>query len=412
MTATRFRHRPALPDLPKGAERQIVAQFKAIENDLDAIRGVGANLPALITRTRYDSHVGELVRVAPPAAGLRLTIPTGRAENISQKIRIAVVDGVLSPGVTVSIVGGEGTINGLPTLTLTSRGLTELTSLGPDGWSCAVPGSSGSALPPDGVYGEITVTGAGTIWTVTTPPATPTWAQVLAAGAVSGASNPIVDVGQFLQLGLVGPALGQIRSGDAVFRIHGGAQLSLIGDTNLVATASGGAFQATGTTTAIVSGATGAAVSSSAGAVALGASTNITLTTNGTLRATIEPDGSWNIGGSNGSAGNVLTSNGAAAAPTWQAPAAAAVTMTDATITLPYANKQSDTAVVVDAAIGVGSRVGIFWGTVLATDVNDPEADEISFTCTPAAGSMTVRVSAVDPLSLVGGPYKIRYLIG
>jgi hypothetical protein len=86
-----------------------------------------------------------------------------------------------------------------------------------------------------------------------------------------------------------------------------------------------------------------------------------------------------------------------------------AAAMTDATITVAY-GAHSATATVVDAAIGAGSRVGIFWGTVLASDVNDPEADDVTFTCTPAAGSMLVRVSSDK--APVGGPYKIRYLIG
>lgn len=84
--------------------------------------------------------------------------------------------------------------------------------------------------------------------------------------------------------------------------------------------------------------------------------------------------------------------------------------MTDATITLPYAGAHSGTANVVDAAIGAASNVGIFWGDVLDTDANSPEADAVTFTCIPAAGSMTVRVSSDK--ARVGGPYKIRYLIG
>lgn len=43
-----------------------------------------------------------------------------------------------------------------------------------------------------------------------------------------------------------------------------------------------------------------------------------------TTRLTVEADGSWNIGGSNGTAGQVLVSNGAAAPPTWQTPTSVA----------------------------------------------------------------------------------------
>jgi hypothetical protein len=96
---------------------------------------------------------------------------------------------------------------------------------------------------------------------------------------------------------------------------------------------------------------------------------------------------------------------------TWAAPGGGgAAAMTDTTITLPYTGAHSGTAVVVDAAILAGSNVGIFWGDVLDTDANSPEMDAVTFTCIPAAGSMTVRVSSDK--APVGGPYKIRYLIG
>lgn len=44
----------------------------------------------------------------------------------------------------------------------------------------------------------------------------------------------------------------------------------------------------------------------------------ISLFTNGTSRLAVETDGSWNIGGSNGTSGQVLTSNGSSTSPTWQ----------------------------------------------------------------------------------------------
>jgi hypothetical protein len=132
--AQRFRYRPALSDLPKGAERSLVAQFKAIENDLNGIRGVDANSPPVLSGPAYACHVGELVRISPPASGMLLTIPPGRPENISQTIRIAVIGGILSPGATVSIVGGQGTINGAATLALNSFRLVELISCGEPGW--------------------------------------------------------------------------------------------------------------------------------------------------------------------------------------------------------------------------------------------------------------------------------------
>lgn len=90
--------------------------------------------------------------------------------------------------------------------------------------------------------------------------------------------------------------------------------------------------------------------------------------------------------------------------------AGGSATMTAATITVAYGS-QSATATVVDAAISGTSKVMIGWGNVLASDENDPEMDDVTFTYTPAAGQMTVRVSAADPLGRVGGAYKINYMV-
>lgn len=63
-----------------------------------------------------------------------------------------------------------------------------------------------------------------------------TWAYVLGQGATSGANNPIVSVGQFMQFGLAGPTTSspQIRSGDAVFRIRGSGAVVVGGDVGAV----------------------------------------------------------------------------------------------------------------------------------------------------------------------------------
>jgi hypothetical protein len=91
---------------------------------------------------------------------------------------------------------------------------------------------------------------------------------------------------------------------------------------------------------------------------------------------------------------------------------AGSVTQVAATITLPYNNLQFDTATVVDANISGTSKVITTWGNVLDTDVNGPDMAAVNFSSIPAAGSMTVQVSAAAPNTRVGGPYKINYLIG
>lgn len=134
MPAPPFRYRPALADLPKGSERGLIAQFKSIENDLNSVRGVQRNATPVLTVATYTAKPGELVLLTPPAGGTLVMIPPGSPDNITQSIRIAVVGGTLSPGVSVSIVGRKGTINGQQTLNLNAPRLVELISCGVPGW--------------------------------------------------------------------------------------------------------------------------------------------------------------------------------------------------------------------------------------------------------------------------------------
>jgi hypothetical protein len=138
MAAQRFKHHPALADLPKGAERALVAQFRSIENDFATVRGTQKNVTPVLTQRAYAAKAGELVLLTPPVGGTLVTIPAASPENITQSIRIAVVGGTLSPGATVSIVGAQGTINGQQTLTLASHRLVELVSCGAPGWFYSV----------------------------------------------------------------------------------------------------------------------------------------------------------------------------------------------------------------------------------------------------------------------------------
>lgn len=108
-----------------------------------------------------------------------------------------------------------------------------------------------------------------------------------------------------------------------------------------------------------------------------------------------------------------VTASGAGATKTINIPGGgvAVVGMSAATLTgIPYDSQFGD-ATVTDAAIGAASKVGIFWGLVAETDENTPEMDNVEFVATPAAGSMSVRVSASDATERVGGVYKINYLI-
>ena len=83
---------------------------------------------------------------------------------------------------------------------------------------------------------------------------------------------------------------------------------------------------------------------------------------------------------------------------------------TATTITVPF-GKQYQVVNVVDATIGVGSKIFITWGMFSDLDENTSDMDDIEFNAIPLAGSMDVRVSTTNPLDRVGGTYKIMYLV-
>ena len=88
-----------------------------------------------------------------------------------------------------------------------------------------------------------------------------------------------------------------------------------------------------------------------------------------------------------------------------------AVAFTAATIVVPY-GLQFQIVNVVDAAIGVLSKIMVIWGMFIDTDENTADMDDIEFNAVALAGSMDVRVSARNPEGRVGGTYKIMYLVG
>jgi hypothetical protein len=104
------------------------------------------------------------------------------------------------------------------------------------------------------------------------------------------------------------------------------------------------------------------------------------------------------------------TTNFLRADATWAALPTGTASMTATTINVAY-GAQSATATVVDAGISGSSKLLVFWGNVLDTDENQPEMDDVTFTATPGSGQMTVKVSTGVPSSVVGGAYKINYMV-
>lgn len=114
--------------------RDICAQFKAIQNDLEQLRGQPPRASGIQAGRNVAAGIGELVLLSPPAAGQLVTIPAGAPELVNRTIRLAVVAGVLSPGVSVSVLGNAGTLNGADTLAITTLRLVELVCVGAKGW--------------------------------------------------------------------------------------------------------------------------------------------------------------------------------------------------------------------------------------------------------------------------------------
>jgi hypothetical protein len=85
---------------------------------------------------------------------------------------------------------------------------------------------------------------------------------------------------------------------------------------------------------------------------------------------------------------------------------------TAATLTgVPYGSQYAEVTVT-DAAISPASKIMIAWGMVTDADENTPDMDAVTFTAVPGSGSMVVDISCDDPLSRLGGTYKILYLLG
>lgn len=191
-------------------------------------------------------------------------------------------------------------------------------------------------LPPDGDYGDITVSGSGTSWNID-------------AGAVSNAE-------------LANMAASTIKGNNT-----GGSAAPL----DLTAT------QVTAMLNVFTSLLKGLVPASGGG-------------TSNFLRA----DGSWAAPGgvSDGDKGDVLVSGGGTVW-TVQKPY-----ISEATLSLPYTNKTEHTINVNLVGVVPTDKIIVGWGAVANTDVNSPEFDSVTFSAVADTDKFVVTVASRDPI--------------
>jgi hypothetical protein len=187
----------------------------------------------------------------------------------------------------------------------------------------------------DADYGDVTVSGAGTVWTVDTN-IVKTWTGAHAF------TNATFDVSA------VGDARIGATSGVGLFAVHtpagvptgavcvnATAGISLVSDPTtpflapgagfiyayapndiLVSTTAGG-IELNTLAAHPASVSNGAILFTSVGLIHANAATSFVVTTGGTERLEIENDGAWQVGGSTGTSGHPLITAGSAASPAW-----------------------------------------------------------------------------------------------
>lgn len=276
------RRRTSFPGLPQDAQRELIGLQDGLLQDTADLRSEAVGRTTDTKTSTYSARFNEAIRVAFPAAGGSIILPSAGVATADKWIEILLLTG----SGPCKVVPDSLLVDGAATVTLTTAGRYAYRSDGISSWWRA-PSSGGG-----GGGGE-------------------SLAATLAIGNTSGANNMVMDAGRFIQLGAVGPVTGapQLRSGDATFRMRGSGQVVITGDTNAALNSEG---------------AVGLAVVQAFGAggnvrlAAMNATGTCSLATNSVDRLVIAPSGEWTNPA--GAVGQVLTHNGAAP-PIWAAAA-------------------------------------------------------------------------------------------
>lgn len=283
------RRRTQFPGVDPQAVRELIGIQTDLTADTGAVRAEAVGRTTGVKVSAYHAGYNERIPVRMPAAGGSLSFPPSSPQAQNRWIEVLV-----QGGGPVTLRATAGQIQGASSLVLSTPGRYRFVADAGGGWW----------MPPAGGGGG----GGGD------PLAT-----VLVTGNTSGGTDISMTAGDAVVFAGGAPG-GDVRStggleinagpGDLHLHAAGAVHVGHTGSTNLIHLEADGEIAAT-------AGANIAAVATTD--IALQAGTQLSIATNSVARLTIESDGSWNIGGTNGSAGQVLTSNGAAAAPTWQA---------------------------------------------------------------------------------------------
>lgn len=123
-----FRHRDLQSSDPAELRRQLNAELRAIEAELAGLRSRSA--VSAVRTTDVQARFGELVRVSPPSAGLRVTLPPVVLGQSSGRV-VVVVEGDAG---ALSVEAVDSTVNGEDSLTYAAGlGVVEFV-LTPEGW--------------------------------------------------------------------------------------------------------------------------------------------------------------------------------------------------------------------------------------------------------------------------------------
>lgn len=137
----------SIPTLKADAQRVLLASLTAIGIDLRQALSGGLQVTPVQTADGLASF-GQLILCAPPAGNMRALLPKGTLTNKSGRVLIGVLSVGSGGAVVVSVTGGEQTINGASTVTLSSVGLFEFMCCGANGWLQLGGGGGGGGLTP------------------------------------------------------------------------------------------------------------------------------------------------------------------------------------------------------------------------------------------------------------------------